>query len=132
LDQLSKVVPEACGVVWSAIKSLGVRGAGRLVAVYLGKTGGQFDMEIGAELAAALSGNGELISSATPAGEVATVTHFGPYATLGRAHEAIQGWCAAQNRTLAGPCWVIYGHWLKEWNSDPSKTRTDVVYLLKG
>jgi hypothetical protein len=31
---------------------------------------------------------------------------------------------------LAGPNWEVYGHWQDEWNSDPSKIRTDVFYLL--
>jgi effector-binding domain-containing protein len=132
LDQLSRVVPEACGAVWSAIKALGIPGAGRLVAVYLGNVDGQFDMEIGAELPAVFSANGEVIASATPAGEVARAAHFGPYNTLGQAHRAIQAWCSAQNQALAGPCWEIYGHWVEEWNNDPAKIRTDVFYLLKS
>jgi effector-binding domain-containing protein len=129
-DQLSKVVPEACGTVWSAVKALGVVGAGRHVAVYVKKRDGAFDMEIGVEVPAGFSGNGEVISSATPAGDVATAVHLGPYKMLGRAHEAILDWCAAQNRTLVGPCWEIYGHWIEEWNSNPAKIRTDVFYLL--
>ena len=32
---------------------------------------------------------------------------------------------------LAGPNWEIYGHWVDEWNRDPSKIRTDVFYLIK-
>jgi effector-binding domain-containing protein len=130
--QLSKVVPEACGAVWSAVKALGVVGAGRHVAVYMDKRDGKFDMEIGVEVPAPFSGNGEMISSATPAGYVATAAHLGPYRTLGRTHEAIRYWCAAQNRTLAGPSWEIYGHWVKEWDSDPAKIRTEIFYLLKG
>ena len=73
---------------------------------------------------------GELFDSTTPAGEVATVTHFGPYAHLGDAHAAIRKWCAANQRTAAGPNWEVYGHWLPEWNEDASRIRTDVFYLL--
>jgi hypothetical protein len=36
----------------------------------------------------------------------------------------------ANDHTLAGPQWEIYGHWLPEWNKDPSQIRTDVYYLL--
>jgi effector-binding domain-containing protein len=129
--QLSKVVPEACGTVWSVVTSLGVRGAGRHVAVYLTGSLDQVDMEIGVELAAPFGGHGEVVDSATPGGEVATVAHFGPYASLGDAHRAIRDWCAANNRTPAGPNWEVYGHWMPEWNTDPSKIRTDVFYLLQ-
>jgi len=37
-----------------------------------------------------------------------------------------------QGRPLAGANWELYGHWLDEWNSDPSKIRTDIFYLLKS
>src|SRR2546423_8226195 len=120
VHQLSSVVTEACGTVWGVLKALGVEGAGRHVAVYLCGTGGQVDMEIGAEVGGAFGGHGEVVDSVTPAGEVATVTHFGPYDRLGDAHRAIRDWCAANNRTLAGPNWEVYGHWVPEWNKDPS------------
>ena len=69
--------------------------------------------------------------SLTPAGEVATAAHFGPYNRLNEAHEAIRQWCVDNGRKPAGPNWEIYGHWIDEWNRDPSKIRTDVFYLLK-
>ena len=128
--QLSLVVPEACGTVWSALKALGVTGAGRHVAVYLGSVGGQVDMEIGVEVPATVGSHGELFDSLTPAGEVAAVTHFGPYGQLGSAHEAIRAWCASNHRPAAGTHWEVYGHWLPAWNNDASQIRTDVFYLL--
>src|SRR5437762_13524197 len=88
--QLSRVVPEACGTVWKVLKSLAVQGAGRHVAVYLSCSDGQVDVEIGAEVAGPFAGHGEVIGSSTPAGEVATTTHFGPYGRLGEAHRAIR------------------------------------------
>ena len=130
--QLSRVVPEACGVVWAALKAAGARGAGRHVAVYRGRVDGIIDEEIGAEVDAAFAGHGEVVRSATPSGEVAAVTHFGPYARLGEAHRAIRDWCAAHGRTPAGPNWEVYGHWLPAWDADPSRIRTDVYHLLKS
>jgi hypothetical protein len=55
---------------------------------------------------------------------------LGPYGGLGAAHQALRDWCAANARTPAGVSWELYGHWLPEWNADPSKVRTDVFYLL--
>lgn len=130
--QLSNVVPAACGAVWSSIKALGVRGAGRHVAVYLDCSGGMVEMEIGVEVAGPIGRHGEVFDSRTPDGEVATVTHFGPYGRLGGAHDAIRSWCAANHRMAAGPNWEIYGHWLAAWNDDPSQIRTDVFYLLRS
>lgn len=129
-DQLPAVVPQACGVVWSVVKQLGLKGAGRHVAVYRRHADGLLDVEIGVELAAPFGGHGEVLDSTTPAGDVATVTHLGPYGGLGAAHQALRDWCAANRRPPAGVSWELYGHWLSEWNADPSKIRTDVFYLL--
>jgi effector-binding domain-containing protein len=126
--ELAKVVPEACGTVWGVLRAQKIKGAGRHVALYWDSA---INLEVGVELDAPFAGHGEVVASATPAGPVATAAHFGPYARLGEAHQAIRQWCANHGRTLAGPSWEIYGHWTDEWNHDPAKIRTDVFYLLK-
>jgi len=131
-SELSKIVPEACGLVWRTVKAAQVKDAGRHVAVYRGAAGGQLDIEVGVEVGSAFAGRDEVVGSATPAGDAATVAHFGPYNKLGDAHQAIRQWCAAQGRTPTGTNWEIYGHWMDEWNKDPSRIRTDVFYLLKS
>jgi effector-binding domain-containing protein len=129
LLELSKVVPECCGLVWNALRAHKIEGAGRHVAVYWD---GEINLEVGVEMAAPFAGVGEVVSSATPAGQVATTVHFGPYQRLHHAHQAIRDYCANHGYTLAGPDWEIYGHWKDEWNTDPSKIRTEVYYLLKS
>jgi effector-binding domain-containing protein len=128
LPELPKVVPDACGLVWGVVRAQKIAGAGRHIALYWDDV---INLEVGVELDTPFPGHGEVISSATPAGTVATTTHFGPYQRLGEAHQAIRDWCAKHSHTPAGPNWEIYGHWLDEWNNDPSKIRTDVFYLLK-
>jgi effector-binding domain-containing protein len=130
--ELSKVVPEACGLVWKTVKAAQVKDAGRHVAVYRDAGGGLLDMEVGVEVGTAFPGRDEVVGSVLSAGDAATATHFGPYRKLGEAHQAIRRWCAEQGRTLAGANWELYGHWLDEWNNDPSKIRTDIYYLLKS
>ena len=126
-QELSKVVPEACGAVWNALRGQQVTGMGRNVAVYLD---GQINLEVGVEIDGPFAGCGEVVASATPSGPVAVTTHSGPYHRLGEAHEAVCRWCASHGHTPAGPNWEVYGHWKDEWNSDPSKITTDVYYLL--
>jgi hypothetical protein len=127
-DELSRVVPEACGLVWGIVKAANVPGAGRHVALYWDC---EINLEVGVELDAPFAGHGEAVASATPAGLVATATHLGPYGGLHATHKAIVEWCAQNGHTLAGPNWEVYGHWQDEWNADPSAIRTDVFYLLK-
>jgi effector-binding domain-containing protein len=129
-SESSRVVPEACGVVWKTVKAARVKDAGRHVAVYRDAGGGRLAIEVGVEVGTVFPGRDEVVGSVTPAGEAATVTHFGPYAKLGEAHEAIRKWCTAHGRVCDGTNWEIYGHWSDDWNNDPSKIRTDVFYLL--
>jgi effector-binding domain-containing protein len=128
-QDLSRVVPDACGTVWNVVRAQQIAGAGRHVALYWDDV---INLEVGVELEAPFAGHGEVVGSALPAGPVATAVHFGPYPRLHEAHRAIQEWCAKHSHALAGPCWEVYGHWLDEWNNDPSKIRTDVFYLLKS
>jgi effector-binding domain-containing protein len=84
------------------------------------------NLEIGVEVSDGFTGAGHVVRSSTPAGKVATMAHFGPYAGLSAAHAAIQSWCRAAGHRLAGPNWEIYGH----WTDDPAALRTDIFYLL--
>jgi effector-binding domain-containing protein len=127
LHELSKVVPDACGLVWNVLRTNQVSGAGRHVAIYFDN---QINLEVGVELDGTFAGIGEVIPSATPSGLVAATTHYGPYGQLYEAHDAIRQWCGKNAHSFAGPNWEVYGHWKDEWNSDPSKICTDVFYLL--
>ena len=129
LRDLPKVVPDCCGIVWKVIRAQKITGAGRHVALYLDD---QINLEVGVELDAPFAGHGDVVGSSLPAGPVATAVHFGPYNKLSEAHQAIRDWCLNHGYALAGPNWEIYGHWDNAWNSDPSKIRTDVFYLLKA
>jgi effector-binding domain-containing protein len=125
-SELSRVVPECCGLVWNEVRAQQAK-AGRNVAIYWD---GGIRLEVGVELLGPFTEHGEVVLSATPAGAIASATHIGPYSGLGAAHDAVHKWCKANNHTLAGPSWEIYGHWQPEWNTDPSQMRTDVHYQL--
>lgn len=126
--ELARVVPEACGLVWNALRQAEIDGAGRHVALYWDDV---IHLDVGVELDAPFDGCGEVVAAATPAGPAAVVTHFGPYGNLHEAHEAIRRWCLAHGRRRAGPRWEIYGHWTAECDRDPSKIRTEVFHLLR-
>ena len=128
-QQLPKIVPDACGVVWGVVRARQIKGAGRHVALYLDD---QINLEVGVELESPFGSFGDVVGSALPVGLVAATVHFGPYNRLHDAHQAIRDWCASQGHALAGSCWEIYGHWEDAWNSDPAKIRTDVYHLLKA
>ena len=62
----------------------------------------------------------------TPAGHVAWTVHIGPPDRLGAANAAIEAWCLANQRTLAGVSWEIYG----DPGDDPATFEVRVFYLL--
>lgn len=119
-------MPAACGEVWSFIRSSGLQRPGRHLALY------QADgsVEVGAEVEQSFAGNERIHCSHLPGGRVATAVHFGPYQGLSVAHEALREWCTKQGHPWSRVCWEIYGHWEESWNTDPSKIRTDIFYLL--
>ena len=125
-DELWRVVPECCGIVWKTLRARKVA-AGRNLAIYWDST---VQLEAGVELHGPFAGHGDVITSRTPAGPVAMVTYLGPYGRLGVAHAAIRDWCQANGCRAAGPNWEIYGHWQDAWNQDPSQIRTDVFYRV--
>lgn len=125
-SELSRLVPECCGLVWNVVGAQKVK-AGRHVAIYWDA---RLEIEIGVELYEPFEEEGEVVRSRTPAGAAVIATHFGRYSGLGLAHKAVREWCQANQHSLAGPNWEIYGHWQSEWNSNPSLIRTDVCYQL--
>lgn len=122
-SELSTVVPDACGTVWTFIRRSQVASPGRNVAVYLND---RIDLEVGVEVSADAAADGEVRRSATPDGVAATTTHLGPYSQLHKAHDAIRQWCGANQHRFVGPSWEVYGH----WTDDAEKLRTDVFYLV--
>lgn len=127
-SDLSRIVPECCGLVWNVARKQQVR-AGRHVAIYWDSA---IRLEVGVELCGPFSEEGDVVCSATPGGLVASTTHLGPYSQLGLAHDRIRVWCRENNHRLAGPNWEIYGHWKPEWDRDRSQIRTDVYYQVVG
>ena len=125
--ELAQFVPAACGEVWSFIRSAGLPRPGRHVALYLDAQG---SVEVGAEVSEPFAGNDRVHCSQLPAGRVVTTVHFGPYGRLSEAHAAIREWCSRRGHAYSGVSWEIYGHWEESWNTDSSKIRTDVFYLL--
>ena len=126
-SDLPQFVPAACGEVWSFIRSAGLPRPGRHLALYLDAQG---SVEVGAEVSEPFAGNDRVQCSQLPAGRVATTIHFGPYASLADAYVALRAWCAEHEHRCSGISWELYGHWEESWNTDSSKIRTDVFYLL--
>jgi effector-binding domain-containing protein len=84
------------------------------------------DVDFGVQVIRPFSGEGEVVCTETPAGEVAMTTHIGSYSGLAAAHNAVHSWRAATGRDFGACSWEVYG----DWTNDESKLETQVVYLL--
>jgi effector-binding domain-containing protein len=85
------------------------------------------EVDFGVEVAREFEPSGEVKPVTTPVGEAAIATHVGAYDQLGRTHDAVHAFVAANHRALAGTSWEIYG----DWTDDPAKLETTVIYLLR-
>ena len=99
---------------------------GHNVAIYWDTANGG-SIEVGVQVNRPFEETDLVVRSATPGGTVARTAHHGPYNRLGAAHDAVQAWCREHGHETALPFWEIYG----DWDDDPSRLRTDVLYLLK-
>jgi effector-binding domain-containing protein len=116
--------------VWAFLgRNPGLRAGGHNVFLYHHPARRDEPMEVdfGVQVIRPFPGEGEVIATETPAGEVATTLHVGPYDQLSAAHDAVHAWRAANNRTFAGCSWEIYG----DWSDDPARLETRILYLLR-
>ena len=112
--------------VWAFLRTQpGLRSDGHNVFLY--HHGDPMSADFGVEVTREFAASGEVRPVRTPSGEAAVVRHVGPYDGLAGAHSAIHAWAKESDRALAGTSWEIYG----DWNEDPAKLETWVMYLLR-
>jgi effector-binding domain-containing protein len=96
------------------------------VVIYRGNPAA-LTIDAGVEVFTEFTGHGEIQPVSTPAGEVATTAHFGDYAQMAPAYDALEQWWTGSGRRPAGVSWEVYG----DWDDDPAKVRTDIYFLLR-
>jgi effector-binding domain-containing protein len=124
-DRLGADIIRLLDKVWPVLRAQGVS-VGHNVVIYRGAEDGALTIEAGVEVPAGFTADGEVQPTATPAGEVAAVAHFGEYEKLAPAYAALEQWCEDHGRRPAGVNWEVYGDWVQ----DPRDRRTDVYFLL--
>jgi effector-binding domain-containing protein len=109
--------------VWACLRANGIDRGCRNVMLYLDDTP---RVEVGVELLQPCPLTGHVVASNLPAGEVAKTVHYGSYADLGDAYDAVHAWCTAHERQMTRARWEVYG----PHNDDPTKVWTEVYWLL--
>jgi effector-binding domain-containing protein len=128
IRRVSALFAEYLNQVYAASRDGAIQLDGQNIFVYRDSgVSDESDIEFGVGVKAPFLPAGAVRYSELPIGEVATATHWGDYAKLGAAHDAVLAWCRANHRERAGPRWEVYGH----WTDDLARLRTDVYYLLQ-
>jgi effector-binding domain-containing protein len=112
--------------VYAAGRAGAVALDGQNIFIYRSATADQLSVDFCVGVTAPFTAVGEVVPLETPDGVAVMTTHVGDYGRLGEANAAILAWCRANNRSLAGPSWEVYGH----WHADPAQLRTEVYYLI--
>jgi effector-binding domain-containing protein len=112
--------------VYLAVRAGKVVQAGQNIFIFRDGSEHGVTVEVGVEVSSAFEPADGVLSVATPAGEVASTVHKGPYSELGGAHEAVTRWCKEQRRAHANIWWEVYG----DWHEDPAQLETEVFYSL--
>ena len=81
-QDVSRTVIGVCGAVWNVVRANNISGAGRNVALDLGRSNGYVNMEVGVEMEAPFAGHDELTAQreAVPVGESLTLAVEGGHA----------------------------------------------------
>jgi effector-binding domain-containing protein len=132
LADLSVQIGSLLGEVWQFLANNKVRSTGHNVAIYLSSSGSGPDLTLdawfGVEVHETIPASDRVVAVSTPAGRAASVVHWGDYARMHDAYEALESWCDANGHKPARTKWEVYG----DWNDDWAKVRTDVFFLLES
>jgi effector-binding domain-containing protein len=126
-SRLGAGIIAALDKIWPVLRAQGVR-TGHNVVVYYGGPPDALQIAVGVQVPDGFAADGEVQPVSTPSGAAATVAHFGDYAEMHGAYQALDQWCASNARTRTPVSWEVYG----DWEDDPAKRRTDIYFLLES
>jgi len=129
VGQVATAWRPALDKVWAFLRGHdGLRTDGHNIFVYRHpvRPGAPMDVDFGVEVSRAFADADEIVFTHTPAGWAASTVHVGRSDQLAGANAAIEAWCRANDRSLAGASWEIYG----DPGEDPSTLEVQVFYLL--
>jgi effector-binding domain-containing protein len=112
--------------VYVAVRAGRLMQTGHNVFVFRDGSRDGVTVEVGIEVSSAFESLEGILAVVTPAGEVASTVHRGPYSGLDAAHEAVVAWCQEQGRERANVWWEVYG----DGHEDPAQLETEVFHAV--
>lgn len=125
-DKIGPTFAELAGEVSASLARRSIPTAGPPFGRYFDYSKDHVDMAVGFPVAGSVEADGRVVADELPGGQIAIVTHIGPYTQLGGAYRAIETWMADQGLQSGGPPWEVYVTGPMQ-DPDSSAWRTDVV-----
>ena len=130
MDEIGNVIGPLFGEVYGYIQQSGHKPAGMPLAIYHSMPGDSVELECAMPIASPLAGSGRIQAGELPAGTAVTVTHIGPYDTLGQTWAALTEWMKSRGLDAAAAPWEVYA---TDPGAEPdsSKWRTDIFFPVR-
>jgi effector-binding domain-containing protein len=119
-NALGEAIGGALDVVWPVLRAAGMK-TGHNVVVYRDTRPHAVTLDIGVQIEGELAPTGEVAVILVEGGRAAHAIHRGPYAELGKTHDALTAYCN-EHRFEPGEHWEIYD----DPSEDVTQLRTDV------
>lgn len=130
MDKLAAIMGPLFGEIYGYIRQHGQQPAGMPLAIYHSLDGNAVELECAMPVASPPEGTDRIRPGELPAGTVATVTHTGPYDSLGETWSAVMEWIGAQEFQVAHAPWEVY---VTDPDDEPdqSRWRTDIFVPVR-
>lgn len=130
VQDLPKVLGQACGAIAQYLGEQGVKPAGPPFAAYYNMDMQDLDVEAGFPVAQSLEGKDNIQSGQLPACRAATCVHVGPYKDIEPAYNALIAWIKENNLETIG---IVYEFYLNDpQTTPPDKLMTKIIMPLKA
>ena len=125
--QISSRIRGMFDIVYSWLKSSGVRQVGHNYAVYDKCTTHSLRVQVGFPVSGHFADTDLVKCIELAAGRAAHATHIGSYPHMHVTYKVLTEWCTGEALALASESWEIYG----DWHDNPSKATTDIYFRLR-
>lgn len=129
-SQIAAALGECLPAVWAYAQQRGIALAGPPFTRYLEVGLGAVTIEAGLPIAAPAQGEGNIVASELPGGDVAVAVHVGPYDRLAETHGVVTKWLDEHQLGTRGAPWEVYVT-DPGTTPNPAEWKTDVIYPIK-
>ena len=107
MDEVGQLFDRAYPLVASTLEQQGVQPL-EAIGYYLSMPAETIDVEAGFTTATPAADEGDVVASSLPGGDVARLTHLGPYDRLAETWDRLGRWVGEQGRRPGRGVWEVY------------------------